>query len=76
VAKADLAKVDLPKNIVDRFSPPVAANSAGTEKEKPATTTTESRPSALGGERRMALEAQPASPSPPLRMPGKVDTAN
>jgi penicillin-binding protein 2 len=43
VLKADLTKVDLPKNVVDRFSPPAMGAPAGPSKEKPAVSTTELR---------------------------------
>ncbi len=52
VLKADLQKVDLPKNVVDRFSPPEMSMAPVKEKPtaeaKPVIKTTQSRPTTIG----------------------------
>ena len=63
VSRADLARVDLPKNIIDRFSPP-AANASAPEKEKPAVTTTEVSPH-LHNQWELASRTKWATSQPP-----------
>jgi penicillin-binding protein 2 len=63
VLRADLGKIDLPKNVVDRFSPP-ATVSTSPDKEKPAVTTTELRekPQLAVGDPQLTNSKQGAAP--------------
>jgi penicillin-binding protein 2 len=63
VLKADLTKVDLPKTVVDRFSPPAPGAPVGPSKDKPAVSTTQLRDAS--GELRAAKTGQAAKPSEP-----------
>jgi penicillin-binding protein 2 len=62
VLRADLSKIDLPKNVVDRFSPPTTA-SATPDKEKPAVTTTVVRPKPAATGRWQLAKGKPAASS-------------